>query len=132
MKYLLDTHILLWTRLDPDKLTASQRTILSDHNTQKYISSLSMWEISLKYSLGKLTLGSHTPEEFLTSLLSLRLEVLEPTTEQFASFYRLPTVIGHKDPFDRMLIWQAIQSNVTLLSADRKLADYRLHGLLLA
>ena len=131
MSYLLDTHILLWSRLDPSKLTPAHQTILRDTTAQKLISSLSIWEISLKFSLGKLTLGGHTPEEFLDSARKLGFQLVEPTPDHFASFHRLPKVLTHKDPFDRMLIWQAIQDKLTLLSSDKLLPEYKLHGLLL-
>ncbi len=57
---------------------------------------------------------------------------MSPEPEQFASFHQLPVVFGHKDPFDRMLIWQAIQSGMTFLSQDSKLSEYYIHGLKLA
>ncbi|HVA11424.1 MAG TPA: type II toxin-antitoxin system VapC family toxin [Candidatus Dormibacteraeota bacterium] len=132
MKYLLDTHILLWARLDPAKLKPAQRRILLDTSAQKLISSLSIWEISLKFSLGKLSLGDHSPEEFFESMLQLGFQLAEPSPGQFASFYRLPKVLAHKDPFDRMLIWQALQEKLTLLTSDQRLPEYKLHGLLLA
>lgn len=132
MSYLLDTHVLLWARLEPNKLTAAHQAILRDPAVPKYISTLSLWEISLKFSLKKLTLGTHTPEEFLESALQLGLQLVEPTADQFVSFHRLPAVVRHKDPFDRMLIWQAMQSKLTLVSTDKQLAAYKLHGLSLA
>ncbi len=132
MNYLIDTHILLWYRLEPEKVPHAYRKIILGSNGIKFISSLSIWEISLKFSLGKLQLGTHTPEEFLNSALGLGFQILSPPPEQFATFHKLPPVIKHKDPFDRMLIWQAIESNLTFLSQDRQLHDYNIHGLKLA
>ncbi len=129
MSYLLDTHILLWTRLDPQRLTKSQLNVLSNPDEQKFISILSIWEISLKFSLQKLTLGEYTPEIFLESALKLGLTIIEPSPAQYASFYNLPTVLQHKDPFDRMIIWQAITNKLTLLSSDNKMKEYKIHGL---
>jgi PIN domain nuclease of toxin-antitoxin system len=71
MSYLLDTHILLWLRFSPEKLTEIQRIALTSSEEEKFISSLSAWEISLKFSLGKLDLGGHTPEEFMAGLYAL-------------------------------------------------------------
>ncbi len=132
MKYLLDTHVLLWYRLDPRRVSDRHQAIIGSRDDLKLISSLSIWEISLKFSLGKLDLGGHTPEEFLAGALELGFQIVSPEPEQFASFHQLPTVIGHKDPFDRMLIWQAIQSDMTFLSQDGKLSEYGIHGLKLA
>lgn len=72
------------------------------------------------------------PEEFVSSAYKLGLQVLAPTPDQFASFHQLPKNIAHKDPFDRMLIWQAIQSGMQLVSSDNKLADYEVRGLVVA
>ncbi len=96
------------------------------------MSTLSIWEISLKYALGKLELGGHTPEEFFETVKELGLQVANPAPEYFASFYKLPLIPGHKDPFDRMLIWQAIQSNAILLSADAEFPKYQPVGLKLS
>ncbi len=132
MSYLLDTHALLWLRLSPSKLSLRHRKILESPGEQKFISSLSIWEISLKYALGKLALGGHTPEEFLSTAVNLGLQVVTPTPEQFASFHRLPKLKNHKDPFDRMLIWQAVQSGHVLVSSDRQVATYDIDGLAVA
>lgn len=131
MNYILDTHILLWTRLEPNRLSKPQRSILESSIDRKFISTLTIWELSLKFSLGKLDLSGHTPEEFMSSAYKLGLQVLAPTPDQFASFHRLPKNIAHKDPFDRMLIWQAMQSDMCLVSSDTKLAAYEIHGLIL-
>lgn len=132
MNYLLDTHILLWARLSPGKLPANHRAIITGSEDLKFISPLSIWEISLKYARGKLNLAGHSPEEFLEGALRLGFRIMATTPEQFASFHSLPPLTGHKDPFDRMLIWQAIQSDVTLLSRDSQLPEYNIHGLKLA
>jgi PIN domain nuclease of toxin-antitoxin system len=131
MNYILDTHILLWTRLEPSKLAKPQRSILESSTDRKFVSTLTIWELSLKFSLGKLDLGGHTPEEFMSTAYKLGLQVIAPTPDQFASFHQLPKNIAHKDPFDRMLIWQAIQSDMCLISSDVKLAAYEVHGLTL-
>jgi PIN domain nuclease of toxin-antitoxin system len=132
VRYLLDTHTLLWSRLEPSKLPSVHRQILSDAGTIKAISTVSIWEISLKFALGKLELGGHTPEEFLSTAVHIGFEVVAPLPEHLASFHNLSAVPGHKDPFDRLLIWQAIQNNLTFLSSDNRMASYRPRGLNLA
>jgi len=127
--YLLDTHTLLWSRLEPTRLKKLHQEIIKDADKQKFISVISVWEISLKYSLGKLELGGHTPEEFLSTAMEIGFQVTAPVPEYFASFCQLKSIPGHKDPFDRMLIWQAIQDNMTLLSSDTEFPKYKPEGL---
>lgn len=132
MSYLLDTHILLWARLDRRKLTATQRDILESPDVEKFISAISVWEISLKYSLGKLELSDLTPDEFIAGIYRLGIKVVSPAIEQYSTFYLLPKIDKHKDPFDRMIIWHSIESDLTLISSDKKMSEYKIHGLNLA
>jgi PIN domain nuclease of toxin-antitoxin system len=129
MNYLLDTHILLWSRLDLAKIKTKHRDIIESTDEEKFISAISIWEISLKYSLGKLDLGGHNPEEFIAGLHKFGIKVISPTPEQYSTFHLLPNIPNHKDPFDRMIVWHALHSGMTLLSSDNKLAEYELHGL---
>jgi PIN domain nuclease of toxin-antitoxin system len=129
MNYLLDTHVLLWLRLSPDELKKAQKTVIESSEEEKFISSISVWEISLKFSLGKLDLGGHTPDEFMAGIHELGIKVITPTPEQYATYYLLPKIDGHRDPFDRMIIWHAMQSGVTLISSDQQLHQYSKHGL---
>lgn len=130
--YLLDTHVLIWALLDPDKLSNSHKDILRHSSARKFISTVSIWEISLKFGLGKLGLGEHTPEEFFDSAMSLGLDILSPEPQVYASFHRLRLNTEHKDPFDRMIIWHAMQADITLISYDSKMSQYRPQGLKLA
>lgn len=130
--YLLDTHTLLWARLEPTRLKGSHKEILLTSDKQKLISTVSIWEISLKFALGKLELGGHNPEEFFETAIDLGFEVMPPEPDSFISFYRLKSIPLHNDPFDRMLIWQAICSRLTLLSSDIKMSQYKPEGLVLA
>ena len=129
MNYLLDTHILLWLRLSPEKLSPEQKKIIESSENEKFVSSISQWEVSLKYALGKLELGSHTPDEFLAGIYKIGLKDITPSSEQWSTYYLLPKIKDHRDPFDRMIIWLAIQSGMTLLSSDSKFDAYKPHGL---
>lgn len=129
MKYLMDSHILLWLRFSADKLTKPQRAIIESAEDEKFISSITAWEISLKFSLGKLDLGGHTPDEFMAGIHKLGIKVITPTPEQYATYYLLPKMDHHKDPFDRMIIWQALQSGLPLISSDQQFSHYKPHGL---
>lgn len=126
--YLLDTHTFLWTIFESTRLSVQVRSILSDCENTVYVSSVTFWEISLKFNLGKLELETYTPEQLphLAKELDFLMLPIEP--EQAANFYRLPK-IAHKDPFDRMLIWQAISKNLILLSKDNQFEQYHQYGL---
>ena len=76
MNYLLDTHILLWLRLSPEKLSPEHKKIIESSEYEKFVSSITQWEISLKYAIGRLELGSHTPDEFLAGIYKIGLTVL--------------------------------------------------------
>ena len=126
--YILDTHVLLNAVLEPHKLSITHRKII-DEAGLFYFSNISFWEISLKFSYGNLSLHKHNPEFFLGLCLRVGFNLIEISTEEIASYYKLPLVDNHKDPFDRMLIWQCIQSEKILLSGDRKFEQYKNFGL---
>ena len=128
-KYLIDTHIFLWLIFDPDRIDTLKLEILKSAKNKIFIASITFWEISLKYNLGKLELNGLTPDELPKLAEKMDLEVLEIDKDTMASFYKLPKVHTHKDPFDRIIIWKCINENVTLVSQDRKFSEYRAHGL---
>ena len=129
MTYLLDTHYVLWSLFEPDKIEAPVRRILEDDKDTKLVSGVNLWEISLKYSLGKLELGGVTPSELFDAILEAGFEVLEIESRLLATYYQLPKKDNHKDPFDRLLMWQAISNGYTLLTQDEKLEQYQDDGL---
>lgn len=129
MNYLLDTHILLWLRLSPEKLRPEHKKIIESSENEKFVSSITLWEISLKFAVGKLDLGKHTPDEFFAGIYKIGLKDITPSPEQWSTYYLLSKIKDHRDPFDRMIIWLAIQSGMTLLSSDSKFGEYKPHGL---
>ncbi|WP_028296939.1 type II toxin-antitoxin system VapC family toxin [Olivibacter sitiensis] len=128
MNYLLDSHTLIWAIVDPQKLPAKIRHVLEDRSQDIFVSTVSFWEISLKYALGKLNLQGIVPEEFpeLAKMTGFELLSLEP--EESSSFHRLDAN-WHRDPFDRMLIWQALKRNLTFISKDKDVKRYQSIGL---
>ena len=128
MKYLIDTHVLLWSILDTSKLSEKAYTILSDIENDIFVSSITFWEISLKYSLGKLSLENIYPDELPEYTLKSGYEILNLDEHITSSFYKLPNY-GHSDPFDRLLIWQAISNNFTIISKDSQFYQYSKDGL---
>lgn len=128
MNYLLDTHIFLWTLFSPGKISKSIKGILADSETVKYVSVITFWEISLKFSIGKLDVKGFLPDNLPDIAAEANFKVLNLESDITSSFYKLP-VIKNKDPFDRMLAWQAIGKDLLLLTKDRDFSGYKDHGL---
>jgi len=128
MKALLDTHVFLWAVFAPKKLSADTRALIQNINNVLLLSTISFWEISLKYAIGKLELHGCSPEDLLGVASAMHLELLQLSPDELASFHRLPRV-AHKDPFDRLIIWQALQNKLILISGDQRLSDYGSLGL---
>jgi len=132
VNYLIDTHYLIWSLFDPDKIGISDRKILADPHATKFVSKVSYWEIAIKFSLGKLQLKGITPEELLPSAQKAGYAIYDISAEDLLSSYRLPRSKAHRDPFDRLLVWQCIRNNLVFMSSDSKVSEYAKHGLWLA
>ncbi len=121
MKLLLDTQILLWAAGQPKRLSAAGRKLLNDSRNELFFSAASLWEIAIKNTLGR--------EDFHVEPRLLRRGLLDngytelPITSQHAvNIESLPPL--HKDPFDRLLLSQALSEGITLVTADAQLAQY--------
>jgi len=129
MNYLLDTHTFLWVVFDDEKLSENAKEVIGDEENTLYVSAITYWEIALKYSLGKLELEGVTPEELPEYARMLDITTLPFSEVEASTFYKLPKM-SHKDPFDRAIMWQAIQRDLTLISRDKDIKAYqalRLH-----
>lgn len=128
MKILIDTNILLLILFDDGKLTTNELKIIQDEKNEIIITSISIFEISLKYSIGKLKLENIKPED-IPEVIEKNGYILENTDyKTFSTFYKLP-INEHKDPFDRLIIWEAIQKKYYLLSRDKQFEIYEKFGL---
>ncbi len=128
MSYLLDTHTLLWALFNPARLGKKAAERIQNPDETVSVSVVSFWEISLKYATGKLTLQNVTPDDFPAIVRQSGFDILPITDTDAATFHHLPR-LGHKDPFDRLIIWQAISRKLTLISQDSAFAAYRKLGL---
>ena len=128
MSFLLDTHSLIWALFSPDRLSKKARTSILDPENDVFVSVVSFWEISLKYALKKIEIKGLNPEDLPAAAKEASFETIELEPREAASFHRLPR-IGHKDPFDRLIIWQAIQRDFFLISVDRHFSAYQKFGL---
>ncbi len=128
MTYLLDTHYMLWAIDDTKKLSKAVKEILVNPDHRIIVSTISFWEISLKCALGKLRLTGFSPEDLPGACLQIGFEILPLSPEDSCAYHQLKAG-HHKDPFDRMLVWQAIRNGYTLISADDHVKKYRTEGL---
>lgn len=122
--YLIDTHCWLWWHMDPDRLSRQAFELIEDGETSISFSVVSAWEIVIKYSLKKLKLPLH-PYEYIPKRLEISyMDVLPVQLEHALQVEKLPD--HHKDPFDRLLIAQAVAENLTVISSDRQLQSYNI------
>ena len=125
MKLLLDTHVLLWWLADDRRLTARGRHWIAQADQAVFVSAASGWEIAIKRALGKLQAPSNLAAMLVENQFA-ELPIRIAHAEQAA---RLPRI--HEDPFDRMLIAQAMHENLILLTHDKQLAGYPVETLIL-
>jgi PIN domain nuclease of toxin-antitoxin system len=126
--FLLDTHVVLWLMFDVDKIPKPVLQAITNSGNAVYISSVSFWEISIKYAVGKLELNKMLPSQLPPIYEEQGFQLLPITAEETASHYQLATT-QHRDPFDRMLIWQAMHHNLILISNDVNMPPYKHEGL---
>lgn len=122
MKLLLDTHVLLWMLIDAVELSVASQRAISDARNEKLLSVVSLWEITIKVSLGKLDVGAPL-ERFLAELEAhpmIRLLPIE--TPHLLQLATMPQ--HHRDPFDRMIVAQSLNENCTLISKESRLDAY--------
>ncbi len=123
MNCLLDTHTLLWSALDTGKLSPVAKSAILDTDNDIHVSIVSFWEISLKYSTGRLELKGILPDDFPKISADMGFSILELIPETVSTFHKLPKVRTN-DPFDRLIAWQAIKSGMSLISIDKAFDDY--------
>lgn len=128
MKFLLDTSVFLCA-LDADfRLNARAREILTTPSQELFLSAVSVWEIAIKFGLGSLPLPKAPSEYISVAVRTWGLRTLDITLEHALRAGELPP--HHRDPFDRMLIAQAVAEKMTLLTADRVLQVYKIEMIL--
>ncbi|MDR0447652.1 MAG: type II toxin-antitoxin system VapC family toxin [Treponema sp.] len=128
LKLLLDTHTLLWTIGKSSELSERVICEIKNVNNDILVSAVSLWEIALKQSIGKLVVDfdiQNIPE--YCNQMGFQLLSLEPI--EALNSVRLPQKERHRDPFDRMLIFQCIKNNFLLVSKDKKIEAYKEDGL---
>jgi PIN domain nuclease of toxin-antitoxin system len=122
MRILLDTHIFLWFISGDTQLSTDVRDTIRETDNEIYLSAVSVWEAIVKYQLGKLPLPEH-PETYLPKQRDLhQIASLNLDENSVIQLAKLPSL--HRDPFDRMLICQALQNGLTIATVDAAVRAY--------
>ncbi len=122
MKLLLDTCTFLWIAGDSPELSETARTLFADRANPVYLSAISAWKIAVKHTLGRLPLPEH-PMGFVAAQRKKHLIEALPLEED-ATLHLLNLPPLHRDPFDRMLICQAIAHGLAILTPDERIRQY--------
>lgn len=127
MKVLIDTHVFIWWTSDQTNLSPYVSNLLTDANTKAILSIASIWEMQIKSSLGKLTFKTALQELIEDEVKRNQIKLLPIDLSHIYALSNLPN--HHKDPFDRLLIAQAINEGLTIVSIDEKFDSYNVERL---
>ena len=122
MKFLLDTHGLIWFLNGNPRLSSRARQLVEDENNEVLVSIASLWEIAIKSSLGKLELGEPFDQMFPRQLQENAIEILDISVEHLNAVRILP--FHHRDPFDRLILAQSQIENLPIISVDSAFDAY--------
>ena len=122
MKALLDTHVFLWWIASAARLSHHARRLIEDGENELYVSTASVWEMSIKAALGKLLLPVGQPNFIREQIQMNAVTPLPVTLDHAVHVQNLPPI--HRDPFDRMIISQALTERMPIVSADEQIAKY--------
>ena len=123
MKYLLDTCVLIDMLFKPERLSTKARAVLEGGNSLA-VSIASFWEIMIKQQIGKLGIKETSAQDLKTACTALDIEVLQTEIKHIDLIRSLPRYKDHGDPFDRLIICQALSEKLPLITSDGKMSRY--------
>jgi len=129
MKCLIDTHTFIWAISDTDKLSNNALEMIKSIDNDIFVSVVSFWEIALKTSINKFYIEGVVANDLPEYARKMDMNILDMKARETCTFANLPLKDNHKDPFDRMIIWQAITENMALISKDKMFVQYKNDGL---
>ena len=128
MRYLLDTHTFLWVLTNQKRLPARVIQKIEDPSQEVFLSAVSLWEIAIKLRSGRLDISGRSATNVLDEARNMNIHVISLDPDEAATHGSL-TEDTHFDPFDRMLIWQAIQRDLIMVSGDSDFKRFEKDGL---
>jgi PIN domain nuclease of toxin-antitoxin system len=127
VRFLLDTHTLIWWMTNDPHLSDGARRLIAQRGNTSIVSAVSAWEIATKVRLGRLPSAADMIEDFVGDIQRQQMEILDVSAQHGIRAGTLPG--PHKDPFDRMLIAQALAENIPIVSNDQALDGYAVRRL---
>lgn len=124
MRLLLDTQAFLWWVFDDARLSKKAKKLISDSGNECFVSAASAWELAIKAGLGKIQLNQAVSDFFPQQLRENNFQLLDLKLQHITAVEALPS--HHRDPFDRLLVVQAITERLVLVSGDKILAKYKI------
>ncbi|HXP89741.1 MAG TPA: type II toxin-antitoxin system VapC family toxin [Fibrobacteria bacterium] len=118
MRLLLDTHALIWALADPAKLARESRDRIEDPSNEIFVSAASLWEIAIKVDTGKLSV----PDDLERGIFAVGFQPMEIRFPHVRRLRSLP--LHHRDPFDRILVAQAMHEDLAICTRDRRISSY--------
>ena len=129
MIYLLDTYTFVWAVVSSHNLSKHCKKIIVDKNNEICVSTVSLWEIGLKTQLKKFVFEGINIEDFPQYARDMEFSIIGMQEDEAIRCHTLPLKENHQDPFERMLIWQAIAGGMIMISKNKLFAQYKKDGL---
>lgn len=122
MDFIIDTQILIWAVISPNKLSSKVRDILENNSIG--VSQISLYEIAIKQKIGKLSELDLSISDLINCLLKDGFEILSLKNFHIEAYERIQLIDTHRDPFDRLLLATSLSENIPIISADEKFKEY--------
>ena len=122
MDFIIDTQILIWSVISPNKLSSKVREILENNSIG--VSQISLYEIAIKQKIGKLSELDLSISDLINSLLKDGFEILSLKNAHIEAYEKIQLIDNHRDPFDRLLLATSLSENIPIISADEKFKAY--------
>lgn len=130
MKFLIDTHILIWLAVSPERIPKSAFEIIENPQNDLYVSTVTLWEIAIKLSIKKLDLKGLEISDLVQICNEQEIKIVQLPISAVSKYRILPIKDNHRDPFDRALIALCISDGYVFLTHDSKISQYEEDGLI--
>ena len=124
MRYLLDTHTLVWFLENDTQLSINAKKLIELPSNEIFVSTTSLWEIAIKTSIGKMVNSKSNPD-IVQELEEMSIVLLPINHFHISNYHRIPIISDHKDPFDRLLIATALTEELDIITVDEKFLYYK-------